>query len=376
MLPTHPASPTRSVIDLGALTHNLQHLRTYLAPTCRVIGVVKANAYGHGAVTVSGALARAGLTLLGVATLAEGIQLREARIGAGIIVMGPLVQSEIHDLVAHRLTPVVYSEPFALGLLKVLQHEAVPYPVHVEVETGMGRLGVDPDRLLDLLQSPAFKGALRLEGLMSHFADADSDDPSYTQGQLARFSGLLARIRRTDVIVPLAHVANTAGILRFPASHLDAVRPGIGLYGYHHSTNQEAEVPLRPVLSLLTQIVQVRTIRSGETVSYNCTFRACRPTRIGVLPIGYADGYNRLLSNKGTVLIGGKRVPVVGRICMDMTMVDITEAPEAHVGADVVLIGKQGAERITAVDLARWQGTIPYEVLCAIGPRVRRLYTE
>lgn len=335
---------------------------------------MKANAYGHGAVAVSRALAQAGVTLLGVATLAEGIQLREAGIDAGVIVMGPLVQGEMPDLAAHRLTPVIYSEDFAIDLARVLRDKTVPYPVHVEVETGMGRLGVDQDRLLNLLQAPAFKGPLRLEGLMSHFADADSDDPSYTQSQLAQFTGLLERIRRAGVTVPLAHVANTAGILRFPASHLDAVRPGIGLYGYHHSTNQEAEVPLRPVLSLLTQIVQVRTIRPGETVSYSRTFTASRATRIGVLPIGYADGYNRLLSNKGAVLIGGKRAPVVGRICMDMTMVDVTDVPEAQVGADVVLIGEQGAERISAVDLARWQGTIPYEVLCAIGPRVRRLH--
>jgi alanine racemase len=358
------------------LTQNLQCLRARLALSCRVIGIVKANAYGHGGVAVSCALTRAGVTLLGVATLAEGIQLREAGIGAGIIVMGPLVQGEIPDLVAHRLTPVVYSEDFVLGLVRLLRDETVPYPVHVEVETGMGRLGVDQDRLVNFLQSPPFKGPLRLDGLMSHFADADSDDPSYTQGQLAHFTGLLERIRRAGVTVPLAHVANTAGILRFPASHLDAVRPGIGLYGYHHSTSHEADATLRPVLSLVTQIVQMRALRPGETVSYNRTFRASRPTRIAVLPIGYADGYNRLLSNKGTVLIGGKRAPVVGRICMDMTMVDITEAPEAHVGADVMLIGKQGAEQITAVDLAYWQGTIPYEVLCGIGPRVRRLYIE
>ena len=341
-----------------------------------MIGIIKANAYGHGAVAVSRALAQAGVTLLGVATLAEGIQLREEGIGAGIIVMGPLVQGEIPDLVAHRLTPVVYCEDFALGLVRLLRDKTVPYPVHVEVETGMGRLGVDQDRLLNFLESPAFKGPLRLEGLMSHFADADSDDPSYTDSQLAQFTSLLERIRRAGVTVRLAHVANTAGILRFPASHLNAVRPGIGLYGYHHSTGRETETPLRPVLSLLTQIVQVRTIRPGETVSYNRTFRASRPTRIGVLPIGYADGYNRLLSNRGAVLIGGKRAPVVGRICMDMTMVDLTEAPEAHAGADVVMIGEQGAERITALDLARWQGTIPYEVLCGIGPRIRRLYIE
>ena len=376
MLSTHSASPTRTIVDLGALIHNLQRLRARLAPSCRVIGIVKANAYGHGAVAVSRALAQAGVTLLGVATLAEGIQLREAGINAGVIVMGPLVQGEMPDLVAHRLTPVVYSEDFALDLVRVLRDETVPYPVHVEVETGMGRLGVDQDRLLNLLQASAFKGPLRLEGLMSHFADADSNDPSYTQSQLAQFTELLERIRRAGVTVPLAHVANTAGIFRFPASHLDAVRPGIGLYGYHHATNQEADVPLRPVLSLLTQIVQVRTIRPGETISYNRTFRASRATRIGVLPIGYADGYNRLLSNKGMVLIGGKRAPVVGRVCMDMTMVDVTDVPEARVGADAVLIGEQGAERISAVDLARWQGTIPYEVLCGIGPRIRRLYIE
>jgi alanine racemase len=376
VLPTHPTSPTRSVVDLRALTLNLQCLRALLAPSCKVIGIVKANAYGHGAVAVSRALARAGVTKLGVATLTEGVQLREAGVGVEVIVMGPLVQAEIPDLVANRLTPVIYSEAFTMDLAMALRAAMVPYPVHVEVETGMGRLGVDQDRLPALLQSAAFKGPLRLEGLMSHFADADSDNPSYTQGQLAQFTGLLERVRRAGVTVPLAHMANTAGMLRFPASHLDAVRPGIGLYGYQYGTGQETVAPLRQVLSLATQIVQIRTLRLGETVSYNCTFRASRPTRIGVLPIGYADGYNRLLSNKGVVLIGGKRVPVVGRICMDMTMVDVTDVLAAHIGADAVLIGEQDDERITALDLAGWQGTIPYEVLCAIGPRVPRLYVE
>ena len=362
------------MVDLGALAQNFSVLRERLAPSCAVIGIVKANAYGHGAVEVAEVLVRIGCSMLGVATVAEGIQLRDAGILSPVIVLGPVVPRELGDLLQHRLTPIVYEEAMLLALSERVK-DVAPCPVHLEVETGMGRLGIPIDRVMPLLQSAAFRGAVRLEGMMTHFADAESADPAFARQQIDVFRDLIDRVRGAGIEVPLAHMANTAGILRYPDSHLDGVRPGIGLYGYWPGPSTTDDPALKPILSWSTHVVQIRPLQPGQTVSYGRTFRATRPSRVAVLPVGYADGYNRLLSNRASVLIHGRRAPVVGRVCMDMTMVDVTDVPESKTGDAVVLIGSQGRETITAQDVASWQGSISYEVLCAIGPRVRRSYT-
>lgn len=362
------------MVDVGALAHNVKRLRAHLSPSCAIIGIVKANAYGHGAVDISRALLQQGVTSLAVATVSEGIELRETGIISEIIVLGPTVPRELGDLLHHRLTPMIYDESMLLALSERLRDAPGPCPVHVEVETGMGRLGIDADRLIPLLHSPAFKGTLRLAGLMTHFADADNVDASFTKEQIERFTRLVEQVRGAGLTVPVAHMANTAGLVGHPQSHLDAVRPGIGLYGYQSSHSTGEPIGLRPVLSWTTHIVQIRHLQPGESVSYNRTFKAARPSRIAVLPVGYADGYNRLHSNRGSVLLHGRRAPVVGRVCMDMTMIDVTDIPQASPGDEVALIGVQSGETITAADVAAWQGTIPYEVLCAIGHRVRRVY--
>jgi alanine racemase len=248
------------------------------------------------------------------------------------------------------------------------------YPVHIKIETGMGRLGVLPRELPDLVGRPEFRATLRLEGLMTHLADADHSDPAHTERQLAQFQQVLDTLRQRGLTLPLVHAANSAGIIKYPASRYSLVRPGIMLYGYHTLAKDEAAPELRPVLTWKTTIAHLRRIQPGDSISYNRTFVASRQSHIAVLPVGYADGYNRLLSNRGMVLIGGRRVPVVGRVCMDMIMVDVTDVPGAEIGQETVLIGQQGQERITAADLAAWQQTIPYEVLCAIGTRVPRHY--
>lgn len=231
MLRTYSASPTQAVVDLGALAHNFALLRGRLAPSCTVIGIVKANAYGHGAVEVAEALVRFGCSMLGVATVAEGIQLRDAGILSQVVVLGPVVPRELGDLLQHRLTPLIYEEAMLLALSERVR-DVAPCPVHLEVETGMGRLGIPIERVVPLLQSAAFRGPLRMEGLMTHFADAESVDPAFARQQIDVFRDLIDRARDAGIEVPLAHMANTAGILRYPDSHLDAVRPGIGLYGY------------------------------------------------------------------------------------------------------------------------------------------------
>lgn len=368
--------PTRALVDLSALRHNLDQVRKRLAASCGILAVVKADGYGHGAVKVSRTLVRAGVTGLGVSTLQEGILLREAGLHVPVLLMGALLPHQYGDVLAHRLTPVIHDQETALRLADYTAAKDLACPVHIKVETGMGRLGLTADEVLPLLQSGCFDKALRLEGLMTHLADADGGQPGYTDEQVARFRGVAERLAAAGLSVPLIHAANTAAILRYPSSHFTAVRPGIMLYGYHTLPTDPPGLDLKPVLTLAATVVQVRALKTGDSVSYNRQFVAPRTSRIAVLPIGYADGYSRALSNRGTVLLRGRRVPVCGRVCMDMTMVDVTDVPEVRTGDEAVLIGRQGDQTISAADLAGWIGTIPYEVLCAIGPRVPRLYRE
>lgn len=374
MSPTEPHSPTIATVDLGALAHNLDQVRRRLDASCQIIAIVKADAYGHGAATVAKTLEALAVTRFGVATLDEGIELREAGIRSSILLLGALFPDQFTDVVAHDLTPVLYEQALAEEFAEHTKGRSVPYPVHLKIETGMGRLGLAPEDVVTLLQSPAFQGPLQAEGLMTHLADSDNADPAYTTEQLERFRAVIRYVQAAKLSLPLIHVANSGAILGHPGSRFTAVRPGIMLYGYHTAPHLKPAPDLHPVLSLTTKVAQVRKLKPGESTSYNRTYVVRRPSRIAVLPVGYADGYSRLLSNKGEVLIGGKRAPVVGRVCMDMTMVDVTDVPGVSTGTDVTLIGRQEEQQITASDLAAWQGTISYEVLCKIGQRVTRLY--
>lgn len=339
-----------------------------------MLAVVKANAYGHGAVEITRALQQVTVHRFGVATVEEGIVLRQAGIRDAIVVLGATMPAQFSDLAAHRLTPVLYRADLVQAFAAVVEPRTAPYPVHIKIETGMGRLGVLAHELPDLLSKPEFRVPLRLEGLMTHLADADNRDAGHTEEQLARFQQVLNLVQERGLAIPLIHVANSAGIIKYPKSLHSLVRPGIMLYGYHTLANDMQGPELQPILTWQTTIAHMHTIPPGSSVSYNRTFIASRQTRVAVLPVGYADGYNRLLSNRGQVLIGGQRVPVIGRVCMDMTMVDVTDVLGANLGDEAILIGQQGGERITAADLAAWQQTIPYEILCAIGPRVPRRY--
>jgi alanine racemase len=366
--------PTYATINLAALAHNLSRITHYLSAGCETMAVVKANAYGHGAVETVQALARMGIGRFAVASLAEGIELRQAGLSTPIIVLGALFEDQVSDLVAHQLTPVVSDGRILPALVKATLSQPTPYPIHLKVETGMGRLGFSPDELLALLDNHILKSPLEVEGIMTHLADADGADSGFTERQLSVLRAMLEQIRQRGLTLPLVHAANSAAIVRFPDAHFSLVRPGIMLYGYHTLQASVPDPDLKPVLSLRTTIVQLRTIPRGGTVSYNGTFVATRPTRIAVLPIGYADGYSRQLSHRGSVLIQGQRAPIVGLVCMDMIMVDVTDLTPVQVGETATLIGQQGQEAIWADEVAKWMGTIPYEVLCGIGSRVPRLY--
>jgi alanine racemase len=366
--------PTYATVNLAALAHNLTCIKRYLSPDCEVMAIVKANAYGHGAEETARALARLGIGRFAVASVDEGIALRQAGVSASIVVLGALFEEQVLDLVAHKLTPVVSDGQILPALAKAARSHTSPYPIHLKVETGMGRLGFSSEELLSLLDNPLLRNPLQVEGMMTHLADADGKDGTFTERQLGAFRAVVDQIRQRGISLPLVHAANSAAIVRFPDAHFSLVRPGIMLYGYHTLPATVPAPDLRPVLSLHTKIVQLRTIPRGGTVSYNGTFVATRPTRIAVLPIGYADGYSRQLSHRGSVLIRGRRASIVGLVCMDMIMVDVTDMAQLQVGETVTLIGQQGQESIWAEEVAGWTDTIPYEVLCGIGSRVPRLH--
>lgn len=366
--------PTVATVDLTALAHNLSQFRRILSSGCEVMAVVKANAYGHGAVETSHTLIRHGVTRLAVFSTEEGVALRHAGITVPIVILGPIFQEQFGDLFAHQLTPVVSDPSVLTALGQAAASRDVFHSIHLKIETGMGRLGLTQHELMALMHSYKFPPSLRLEGLMTHLADADGFDPDATEEQISRFNTALKVVLEGGFQVPLIHVSNSGGAVRFPSAHFSLVRPGIMLYGYH-TLPRTVEVPeLKPVLSLKTCIAQLRTIQPGGTVSYNRTFTAKCLTRIAVLPIGYAGGLNRDLSNRGSVLIRGQRAPVAGLVCMDMVMVDVTTIPGVAVGDEVVLIGQQENEQITARDIAEWTGTISYEILCAISPQIPRIY--
>jgi alanine racemase len=338
------------------------------------MAVVKANAYGHGAIETSRTLIRQGVSRLAVFSTEEGVALRQADIKVPIVVLGPVFQEQFGDLFAYQLTPVVSDPSILTALGQAAASCDAPHPIHLKVETGMGRLGLTQNELVTIISSHKLPRSLRLEGLMTHLADADGSDPDATEQQISRFNKALKVVLEGGFHIPLVHVSNSSGAVRFPSARFSLVRPGIMLYGYH-TLPQAIQAPdLRPVLSLKTHIAQLRTIQPGSTVSYNRTFTARRPTRIAVLPIGYANGLNRHLSNRGAVLIHGQRASIAGLVCMDMVMVDVTEIPGTAVGDEAVLIGRQGNDEITASDIATWTDTIPYEVLCAIGSQIPRLY--
>jgi alanine racemase len=364
-------NPTVAEISLSALRHNLLEVVRHVR-TCTILGVVKANAYGHGATRVAQELIQAGAHRLGVATVPEGVALRQAGITAPLLVLAGVATDEIPLLFEYGLTPVLPDKEAIIEVARLATRRSPPYPVHLKIETGMGRLGLWPEDVRALLK--AWPPALHLEGLMTHLASADAGEGEAAETQLASFRQLLDWIKQAGVSMPLAHVAGSAGILRYPSSYFDMVRPGLMLYGYAPGNFHAGR--LEPVLTWKTRIVQVKPVPKGHAISYGGTFVAHRATTVAILSVGYADGYSRALSNQGRVLIKGHFAPIVGRVCMDLTMVDVTDVPDVRTGDEAVLIGQQGEARITADDLASQVGTISYEILTQIGPRVERVYKE
>lgn len=337
-----------------------------------VMAMVKADAYGHGMVVAARAFAEAGCRTFGVAELREGALLRRAGIAGEIYVTLGFPAEEAGAILEHQLIPVVYDIDNARLLSALATAAGREVALHLKVDTGMGRLGLLPEEVPEFLTALQQLPGLRVAGLMSHFPEADVAASASTMRATAVFSEVCRQAKSR--FSGICHIANSGAVLNFPASHCDMVRSGIALYGYHPAGPGAggSAVDLRPAMTVRTRVVQVKTLPAGSGISYGHTYRTERPMRVAVLPMGYEDGFSRILSNRGEVLIGGQRVPVRGRVCMNMCMVDVSHVPGVRAGDEAVILGRQGGERITADDLAQWLDTISYEVLCLLGNNNQR----
>jgi alanine racemase len=361
-------------IDLDALTHNFQYVRQRLRPKTKIAAVVKADAYGHGALRIAQSLLAAGADMFGVGDSTEAIELREGGIQAPIIVLGALVDREIDKVIRHEIIPTIHSLDRVRQLDECARNRGTVLPVHIMVDTGMSRLGVKPSSALPLIMEIKNRSHLRLQGICTHFAAATLEDPAFTLHQLALFRDILAKAEAARIPIPLVHAANSAAMFTIENSHFAMVRPGVALYGLDPGNFSRCGVAVRPVLSLKSQIVFLKDVEKGTPIGYCNTHTAPLATRIATIPIGYNDGYPFGLSNRAEVLIRGKRCSLVGTVTMDYIMVDVGHVPGVHVGDEVTLIGCQGTEEIRAETLAMHCNIIPYVVTCLLGKRVRRTY--
>ena len=365
--------PTWVEIDLDRLVGNYRALSEHLPPGVTVMAVVKADGYGHGASRVAAALQSDGVKAFGVAITEEAVALREGGLSGAILVFGRCFPGQEETFIELGLTPTVYDMDAVERLSRVALARGRPVGYHLKLDTGMGRLGIGPEDVAGFVaEATRHKGA-RLEGVFSHLSSADEDDLTYTKLQIKRFTQATDEITAAGHHHVLRHVANSAGTLLHSGSLFDMVRAGLSLYGIDPS-KKGGPIRLQPVLSFKTRIAFLKNVPVGTALGYSRTFKTERPSMIATLPVGYADGLSRLASNKGQVIVRGARAPIVGAVSMDTTLVDVTDVPAAALGDEVVLIGEQGDESITAREMGRWTSTIPYEVVCRISGRVPRLY--
>ena len=367
--------PTVAEIDLQALAFNYQQIKKQIPTGVSILAVVKADAYGHGAGPVSLKLESIGADYLGVAIPEEGMTLREKGVNAPILILGGIFQEDAEAILRYSLTPVVFDIDSLRRLSKAAKKKRKKARVHLKVDTGMGRLGVPFHLFSAFLKETQKFSDIEIEGLLSHFSMTDEEE-SYTSSQWEKFQQAISLAKEMGVSSRYIHIANSATSTVFPEYSGNLIRPGIMLYGSYPSSTFEKRIKLKPVLTLKTRIHFLKSVPAGSRISYGGTFVTRRESRIATLPIGYADGYSTRLSNQGEVLIRGKRDPVVGKVCMDLIMADVTNVPGVSKGDEVILIGRQGREQITADEIAKKIGSIPYEVLCLIGKRVPRIYVD
>ena len=380
---THRA--TRAYVNLSAFQNNLQLIKSIVGPQTKTMAVVKADAYGHGAIECAKAAVDAGANLLGVGVIGEGIELRKQGLELPIVVLGGIFIEEIPDLLQYNLATTISNSSIAQSLSKQAEKTGTPARVHLKIDTGMSRMGVSMDGYMELLKETTSLPGLQLEGVCTHFATADIEDPEYTLRQLELFETALDGFKKTGYPLPLVHCANSSAILQYPQTWKDMIRPGLALYGALPSSNLTSKlnnlIPnsgnnLAPIMEWKSKVILLKNVSKGTSLGYGRQFIAQRDSLIATIPVGYADGLPRILSNKMEIIIRGKKAPQVGAICMDFCLIDVSEIPEVKEEDEAVIIGKQGNCMISVEEVATLAQTIPYEILCSIGKRVPRVYIK
>lgn len=371
-------------IESAAIEHNCRVLRSFAPPGCQMCAAVKANAYGHGIDVVLPALERAGVDMLGVATIREAMELRALGWSLPILLFGAELnnyagsqkQEPARWLVDNGIRVTATSREDIDELAAAARHVGKPAVLHLKLDSGMSRMGVHEQQLIDLIEAVRANGTLEVEGLYTHFATAD-DDKVFARQQLRRFLTFVDRVRVGGLRIPVIHAANSAATIDLPESHLDMIRPGISVYGYHTSPSMTHKPDLRPAMRVITSLRLIKPIPAGSYVGYGCTFQAPRDLLVGLVPIGYADGYSRRLSNTGRMIVAGRAVPVIGRVSMDQTVVDLTavkdEGLTVSVGQEVIVIDNDRNSPNSVESLACELGTIPYEIVTLLGRRIIRV---
>ncbi|MCL1905456.1 MAG: alanine racemase [Clostridiales bacterium] len=374
MQPSISGRPARLEVDLAALRHNVAVMSAQVSPAL-LMAVVKADGYGHGALPIARAALFAGAASLAVATIDEAVKLRQTGIAAPMLNLGWTAPAEIEQALRFNVQMAVFDYENAASISAAAVRLRKNAAIHIKLDTGLTRLGfssrpTDMAELKRLYSLPK----LKVEGVFSHFACADAPDLSHAEGQLRRFSDFTEAMRAQGLKAPLRHIANSPAVVGFPASWLDMVRPGIMMYGCCPAEHLRNKLPLKLVMRVTANIAQIHTLQPGEYVGYSCRWQAARPSRIATLPLGYADGVPRLTGNRGSVLINGRRAPIVGSVTMDQLMADITDIPDAQAGDEAVIMGRQGKELITPEEIALNAQTISDEVVARFGQRLPRIY--
>jgi alanine racemase len=364
----------RAEVDLGALERNYRAIRQRVADGVRVLCVVKADAYGHGAQAVAKKYEELGADYFGVATVDEGMDLRDGGVTTPVLVMsGIMPWDDVDSFVEQGLVPAVSSFAMLERLSGVCRKGRAT--VHVKVDTGMGRLGFSHEEVPELIERLKISPAIDVEGLMTHFPSSERID-AYGREQVTRFRSVVDLFRQNGIEPKLVHMANSGAVVNYPEAHFDMIRPGIMMYGSYPDPRLRERLVLEPVMALRSHVAVVRQFATGTGLSYGGTFVTERTTRVAYVPVGYADGYPRALSNKGAVLVRGKRCRLLGRVCMDWILADVTDLPDVAPGEDVTLLGGRDDDVITANEMAEMVGTIPYEILCGVSRRIARVYVH
>ena len=371
--------PTWVEIDLDAIAHNVRAVCKKIGEDIKILAVVKADAYGHGAIETSRVLLKNGVELLGVAIPEEGIELRQAGINASIIILGSLLPEQLDSVVAFSLTPTICDRLIAKELSYRAQKLHRKLKIHIKVDTGMRRLGVWHEDAVNFVKEIKHLNNLEIEGIYTHLATSDEEDKGFAYEQIGLFINVLKQLDAQNIHIPLKHAANSGAILDMPASYFNMVRPGLVLYGLYPSNSVSRSIRLQPAMTFKTRIAYIKDVQKGVTIGYGRTYKTSKPSRVATLPVGYVDGYSRSFSNRGEVIVNGYRAPIIGRVCMDQCIIDVSAVPDVSIGNEVVLYGKSasgGTEEIPVETAANLIGAIPYEIVSTIGKRVPKVYVS